>query len=83
MRCPKSGNYDLVIFRCFLNFGPFFEPFLGTVVKNTKHEKIAPGIDLNFSKNPSVNSCFLKMHFHKMYIFGAPIELTGPGMVSS
>ena len=27
MRCPKSRNQDLVIFRCFLNFRPFFGPF--------------------------------------------------------
>ena len=39
----KSRNYDLVIFGQFLNFGPFFGPFCGTVVKNTKKIKVAPG----------------------------------------
>ena len=28
-------------------FRPFFRPFLGTVVKNSKKEKVAPGIYLN------------------------------------
>ena len=31
-------------FTAFLNFGPFFGPFLGFAVKNTKQKKIAPGI---------------------------------------
>ena len=44
-------------FSAFLNIGPFFGPFLGTVVKNAKHKKVAPGIDLTFcstSKNPNI-----------------------------
>ena len=40
----------LVIFRRFLNFGPFFGPFLGTLVENSKHKKVAPGNSLNFPK---------------------------------
>ena len=28
-------------------FGPFFCPFLGTVVKSTKQKKVAPGIYLH------------------------------------
>ena len=32
----------LVIFRRFFNFGPFFEPFLGAVVENSKHKRVAP-----------------------------------------
>ena len=68
----------------FYIFGPFFGPFLGIVVKSLK--KVLPGIVLNFcnySKNPSVNILVLKMYFPKIYIFEAPIESTGPGMVSS
>ena len=82
----KNRNYDLVIFWRFFNLGPLFGPFLGTVVKNAKHKKVAPGIDLNFCnelKNPIVNIWVPKMPFSKTYIFGAPIELEGPGMVSS
>ena len=33
----------LVIFQRFLNFGPFFGPFLGTVVENSKHKRVVPG----------------------------------------
>ena len=36
MRYPKRGNYGLVIFWRFLNFGPCFGQFWGTVVKNIK-----------------------------------------------
>ena len=66
----------------FFNFRPFFGLFLGTVVKN---ETILPGISLNFwkKKMPSVDIQVPKMCFSKMYIFGAPIESTAPGMVSS
>ena len=51
--CPyieslKSRNYNLVIFRRFLNFGPFFGPFSGTAVENARHKKVAPDINLNF-----------------------------------
>ena len=42
-------------------------PFLGTVVEKAKHKNI--GVQ--------------KMRFSKIYIFGAPIESEGPGMVSS
>ena len=37
----------MVLFRCFLNFGPLFGPFLGTIVENTKHEKVVSGNYLN------------------------------------
>ena len=61
----------LVIFRCFLNFGPFFGPFLGTLVENSKHKKVAPGNSLNLSqKNPNIDVWVPKMP-------------EGPGMVSS
>ena len=75
----------LVIFWRFLNFGPFFGPFLGTVVENSKHKRVAPGNFLNFptKKNPHINIWVPKMRFYKMYSFGAQIELEGPGMVSS
>ena len=74
----------LVIFRRFLNLGPFFGPFLGTVVENSKHKRVAPGNSLNFQqKNPNINIWVSKMRFPKIYIFGAPIESTGPGMESS
>ena len=43
----KSGKMVLVIFRCFLNFGLFFGPFLGTVVENAQHKRVAPGNSLN------------------------------------
>ena len=77
----------LVIFWYFLNFGPFFGPFLGTIVENAKHKRVAPGTSLNLSKkkyeNPNINIWVLKMRFSKMYICRAPIEAEGPGMVSS
>ena len=57
----------LVIFWRFFNFGPF----LGTIVENSKH------------KNPNIDIWVPKMRFSKMYIFGAPIESEGPGIVSS
>ena len=48
MICPKSRKYVLVIFRrIFKNFGAFFWPFFGTLVRKAKHKKAAPGIDLN------------------------------------
>ena len=71
---PPSGNYGLVIFRRFVNFGPFCGPFLLSVVKNAKHEKV---FDINFcnqSKNHSIHTWVPKMRFPKMYIFGAQIE---------
>ena len=73
--CSPSGNYDLVIFRRFLNFGPFFWAVLGTVVENAKQKKSL--LEL-VKKNPSVNILVPKMHFPKMYIFGAQIESEGP-----
>ena len=63
-----------------VHFGktPFFGPFLGTVVENESHKRIAPG------KNPNIDVQVPKMcFFSKMYIFGDPIELEGPGMVFS
>ena len=68
------------------SFFSIFGPFLSTVVKNAKHKKVVPGIDLNLCKrlkNSFVDICVPKMCFSKMYIFGAPIESIGPGMVSS
>ena len=35
------------------------------------------------NKNPNIDIWVPKMRFSKMYIFGGPIELEGPGMVSS
>ena len=46
IRSPKSGNYVLIISRCFMNFRP---------VKNAKHEKVAPDIWV-----PKI--CFPKMY---------------------
>ena len=46
-------------------------------MENSKDKKVAPG------KNPNIDIWVPKMHFFKMYIFWAPIELEGPGMVSS
>ena len=66
----------LVIFRRFLNFGPFFGPFLGTLVENAKLKRVAPG-------NSRIDIQVPKMLFSKIYIFGAPIESERPGMVSS
>ena len=40
----------LVIFRRFLIFGPFFGPFLGTLVENSKLKKVAPDNSLNFEE---------------------------------
>ena len=37
----------LVIFLRFLNFGPFFGLFLGTLGEKSKHKKVAPGNSLN------------------------------------
>ena len=63
--CPPSGNYNLVIFRHFLNFGSFFGPFLGTVVKNAKHRKVAPGNSLKTLASifKSLNCAFPKYKF--------------------
>ena len=64
----------LVIF-WHLDFRPFFGPFLGNVVKNAKHNRVAPGNSLNFpTKNSNIDIWVPKMFFSKMYIFGAPIE---------
>ena len=42
MRSPPSGEMVLVIFRRFLDFRPFFGPYLDTAVKNAKYIKVAP-----------------------------------------
>ena len=57
MLCLRSGQMVLVIFRRFFNFGPFFWPFLGTVVENAETKRVAPGNSLNFpkNKNPSID----------------------------
>ena len=69
----SSGKMILVIFRRFLNFGPFFGPFLGTLVKNAKHKKFAPCIYLHFCKqstNPNINIWVLKCVFPKCTFSG-------------
>ena len=38
-------------------FRPFFGPFLGTVVKNSKKEKVVPGIYLNFCSKVQKSEC--------------------------
>ena len=48
MRCPKNGNYASVLLQRFLNFKPFFGPFLGTIVNTLTHKKVAPGINIIF-----------------------------------
>ena len=75
----RSGKMVLVIFLRFLNFGLFFGPFLGTEVKNAKLKKVAPGNSLKILASKFRS----KLCFFKMYIFEAPIESEGPGMVSS
>ena len=55
-------------------------------MENSKHKKVAPGNSVNFQKknrNPNIDIWVPKSRFSKMYILGAPIELEGPGMVSS
>ena len=47
----------LVIFRRFFNFELFFGPFLGTLVENSKHKKVAPG------KIPNIDIWVPKMRF--------------------
>ena len=74
------GKWFWSLFGVFFNFGPFFGPFLGTVVEISKHKKVAPGNYLNFPNN---DIWVPKMRFSKMYIFGAPIESKGLGMESS
>ena len=49
-------------------------------MENSKHKRVAPGNSLNF---PNIDIWVPKMRFLEIYIFGAPIELEGPGMVSS
>ena len=74
----------VVIFRRFLNFGPFFGQFLGTVVENAKHKKVAPGNSIQFRKTkPTIDIWVPKMRFSKMYIFGALIDSEGPSTISS
>ena len=46
---PNTCRY-ILCFGHFFNFGPFFGPFSGTIVKNAKYKKVAPGIDLIFVK---------------------------------
>ena len=53
----------LVIFRRFLNFGPFFGPFLGTVVESSKQKRFAPGNSLNFAQKNPTNPFFQNVHF--------------------
>merc|ERR1712127_885597 len=68
---PRCVKMILVIFRRFLNFGPFFWAVLGTQVENSKHKKVAPGNSLNFPKKiktltlifVSQNCVFLKCTF--------------------
>ena len=70
----------------FFNFAAFLGPFLGRVVNNAKHKKVAPGVDLNLcnlSKNPSFDNWVPQIRFPKMYIFWAQIESEGSGMVYS
>ena len=47
--CPPSRNYELVIFWRFLNFRPFFGPFLIIVVKTQNIKK------LSFQRKTSVD----------------------------
>ena len=49
MRCPKSGEMILAIFRRFFKLLTIFLAFLGTLVIKTKHEIFWPGIYQNFS----------------------------------
>ena len=58
-RMSKKGGMFLVIFRRFLNFRLFFGPFLGRVVEDAIHKKIASG-------NP-VNSIFSKLNCKLYY----------------
>ena len=54
-----------------------FRQFLGTVVKNAKHIKVAPGIYLHFcnqSKNLSVIILVLKICFPKICIFWTQVK---------
>ena len=54
-------------------------------MENAK-KRVGPGNSLNFPnniKNINIDTWVPKMRFSKMYIFGAPIESDGPGMVSS
>ena len=73
----------LVIFGRFLKLRTVLWAVLGTVVENAKHKKVEPGIYFNFQNNPIIYIWVPKMRFYKMYIFGSPIELEGPGMVFS
>ena len=77
----KWGN-GLVIFWRFLNFRTFFGPFLGTVVKNAKLKKVAPGNSLDL-KTLASKFKSLRCVFPKCTFLGAQIESEGPGMVSS
>ena len=74
----KSKNYDLAIFRRFLNFWLFFGLFLGTVVKNAKHKKIAPCKSLNFQQK-SIALIFrsLKCVFPKCTFSGPKLNRLG------
>ena len=68
-------------------------PIIHAGLSSSPHKKkhmylteVAPDIDLNFcnwSQNSSIDIWVPKMHFPKIYISGAPIESTGPDMVSS
>ena len=80
MTGPKSMNYDLVIFRHFLNFKLFFGPFLGTVVKNAKHKKVVPGINLT---NPSVNVWVPQMRFPIMYLLNSSTAHAQCGLIKN
>merc|ERR1712127_1101552 len=68
---PRCVKMILVIFLRFLNVGPFFGPFLGTLVENSKYKKVAPGNSLNFPKKIKIltlifgyqNCVFLKCTF--------------------
>ena len=69
----------LVIFRRFLNFGPFFGPFLGTLVENAKSKRVAPGNSLNFPKILTLIFGSLKCVFPKC-TFSEP-QLSRRGLV--
>ena len=44
-------------FSSFFELWTIFGPFLGTLVENSKHKKVAPGNSFNFAKtkNPNID----------------------------
>ena len=71
------GKWFWSFFGVFLNFGPFFGPFLGTVVENSRDKKVAPGNSINFQNKLK----FLHKYLGPTNVFFQNVHFWGPNRV--